>query len=288
MTIPLFHYYPHNMFSQHLHRQNYANKLTEELKSIREKELHDANKKRKDTFMSLQEDIETTMENLKKNNSYEQDIATYERDRRGYINIFRLEARSTEKEIRRINYFKEKKNIEEKEKQITKENEETADETMTDPIQKELQLIKKQINQMQQKQENKIKNKKGHKNNQKHNNNNNKEKNDYYPKGQRRGGYNQPQRRNYWNQSYKKFGSYNNNERKNYYNNWRNSNNDWRNNNNDWRNNRIKYHWRRNNNPIQQRNESGNGNQGPRHRYTNSTNQSGSRPNVYREKQNLS
>ena len=249
--------------------KQYAKKLTEELVKIREKEFQDEQNKKKETFSKLRTDVTTTLEQLRNNRRYEGNIATYDRDRKGFINIFRLEAMSAEKEIRRDAFFKDKKKAEEQDRRNTAHAERQADSVMQDPIQNELKIIKDQLTKMEERIKNRNtpprqprnddqrKPRKNtppshQKNYQKFNHKN------QHPKGQGRQGYHQPHQyvRNQFNQNRRNF------------NHWRNQQNF-----NTWRNTQQINPWYRN--IYHPRNGQGNGNQNFHHPYTNQMHQSG-------------
>jgi len=239
--------------------KEYSKKITDKLIEIREKELMDANKMKKETFNGIRTEIDTTMVQLRKRNGYEGNVRNYERDRKGYLNIFRLEAMNSEKEIRRTDYFREKNKAEVQDKKRAEQAEKQANNEMTDPIQKELQKIKDQLQKIQNKYTGKFRPK--HK--------------VHHPKGNGRRGYYQPPRlpQNFWIPPYRNYNNYRNNGRRNYHENWRNPN--WRNNPN--RQPRI---------PQNQGSEEENGNRRPRRRYTNSTNRLESGQPNYRPRRN--
>ena len=250
-----------NSFMENIHKE-YTKTIMEKLIEIRGKEVHDAQKMKRETFTKLRSELTTTMDQLRQRNGYDGNIQEYERDRKGYINIFRLEATEAEKSIRRSIYFKEKKRTEMEEKKRAERAEKQANLELMDPVQKQLQEIKDQLKSIQT-------------------NKNRQNTRVNHPNGQGRKGKNQPwSRQSKLRKPLNRSNNFRNTNRRNFDENWRNRNRNRNNNRNSNRNNRQPP------NRQNQQNGQGNGNQGRHRRYTSSTNRLASNRRNYRQRRN--
>jgi len=256
-----------NIFLQDLN-QEYEKKILDHLLETREKELQAIKKEFGAILPKVKDDIQQTMQQLVSNKGLDGDPEHAQRDYHGYINIFMKETRECEKEIRRLNFFRNRKLEEERKEKAAKEALQEADIDMTDPIQRQIKELKDTVIKMQ------AENNRVQKKPQKHANLHKKKQ---HPAPQRN-----------FNSNWRKDSNHPNGTGRRTYQNWKVQRPKHKNYSTNWRNRSNNSNSNDRNNTARNRNNQGHGreNQGRQQRYTNTTNRLESNRRSSRKRQN--